>query len=222
MGSSMAGHLLRRGHKLHVHNRSKAKAQALLDAGAVWHESAGAAAAHAEVVITMLGFPKDVEASYLGEGGVVELAPAGSLLIDMTTSSPALARRIAASAAKRGLAALDAPVSGGDLGAREARLAIMVGGEPAAFNRAKPFFEAMGKNIVLHGPPGSGQICKMANQLQSREISSLGANRSNTPNQQVWILPVSWKQSQQELQEVGQCPISGLAPSRAILNQDFT
>ncbi len=165
MGRSMAGHLQKAGHTLHVHNRTREKAQALVDAGATWHDSAGAAAAQADVVVSMLGFPTDVETSYLGAGGIVARAKPGALLIDMTTSSPVLAGKIAAAAAARGLAALDAPVSGGDLGAKEARLVIMVGGDAAAFARAKPLFEIMGKNIALHGGPGAGQYCKMANQI---------------------------------------------------------
>lgn len=165
MGRSMAGHLQKAGHRLHVHNRTKEKAQGLVDAGAAWHGSAGAAAAEAEVVITMLGFPHDVEETYLGRGGIVERARRGALLIDMTTSSPLLARRIAEAGSAKGLSALDAPVSGGDIGAREARLVIMVGGASAAFERAKPLFELMGKNIALLGGPGAGQHCKMANQI---------------------------------------------------------
>ncbi len=165
MGRSMAGHLQRAGHAVHVYNRTKDKAQALLDAGATWHDSAGSAAAAAEVTITILGFPADVEQTYLGAGGIVERAPKGALLIDMTTSSPVLAKRIAAAAAARGQSALDAPVSGGDIGAREARLAIMVGGDEAAFARAKPLFELMGKTIARLGESGSGQHCKMANQI---------------------------------------------------------
>ncbi len=165
MGRSMAGHLLAAGHRLHVHNRTPAKAADLLAAGATWHDSAGSAAAAADVVITMLGFPTDVEHSYLAPGGIVERAKPGAQLIDMTTSSPALARQIAAAAAARGLTALDAPVSGGDLGAREARLVIMVGGEPAAFARAQPVLALMGKNIALLGAAGAGQYCKMANQI---------------------------------------------------------
>ena len=165
MGRSMAGHLLRAGHPVHVFNRTKEKAQALLDAGARWHDSAGDAAAVADVVITMLGFPQDVEQTYLGTNGIVARAKTGALLIDMTTSSPVLARRIADAATKRGLASLDAPVSGGDIGAKEARLVIMVGGDAAAFARAKPVFELMGKNISLLGPAGAGQHCKMANQI---------------------------------------------------------
>ncbi len=165
MGRSMAGHLLSAGHPLHLFNRTRGKAQALLDSGAHWHDSAGAAAAAAEVVVTMLGFPSDVEQSYLAPGGIVERAQPGALLVDMTTSSPLLARRIAAAAAARGLQALDAPVSGGDVGAREARLVIMVGGEPAAFERALPVLSLLGKNLALQGPAGAGQHCKMANQI---------------------------------------------------------
>jgi 3-hydroxyisobutyrate dehydrogenase len=165
MGRSMAGHLMAAGHTVHVYNRTKEKASALLEKGARWHDSAGSAAAAADIVITMLGFPKDVEDTYLGAGGIVEKAKSGALLIDMTTSSPLLARRISEAAGARGLASLDAPVSGGDIGAREARLVIMVGGDSAAFDRAMPVFSLIGKNIALLGPAGSGQHCKMANQI---------------------------------------------------------
>ncbi len=165
MGRSMAGHLLKAGHPLHVHNRTKEKASSLIEAGATWHDTAGAAAAEADVTITIVGFPTDVEATYLGADGVVARAKPGSLLIDMTTSSPVLARRIADAAAAKGLESLDAPVSGGDIGAREARLVIMVGGSEGAFARAKPIFELMGKNIARLGPAGAGQHCKMANQI---------------------------------------------------------
>lgn len=165
MGRSMAGHLLRAGHTLHVHNRTRAKAQPLLDAGARWHDTAGSAAAQADFVFTIVGFPQDVEETYLGAGGVLASAKPGAVLVDMTTSSPSLARRIATAAAARGLAALDAPVTGGDVGAREARLSIMVGGDEAAFNRVRPLFEVMGKIIVFHGGAGAGQLCKLANQI---------------------------------------------------------
>ena len=165
MGRSMAGHLRAAGHELHVFNRTRAKTQALVELGARWHDSAGSAAAAAEVVITMLGFPQDVESTYLGPGGIIERARDGALLIDMTTSSPVLARRIEAAGLSRGLDVLDAPVSGGDIGAREARLVIMVGGREAAFERARPVLSVMGKNIALQGGAGSGQHCKMANQI---------------------------------------------------------
>jgi 3-hydroxyisobutyrate dehydrogenase len=165
MGRSMAGHLRSAGHPVQVYNRTKEKAESLLAAGATWANSAGDAAAGADIVITMLGFPTDVESSYLGAGGIVARAKPGALLIDMTTSSPKLAQRIAAEATARQLSVLDAPVSGGDIGAKEARLVIMVGGDPAAFARARPVFDLMGKNIALLGPAGAGQHCKMANQI---------------------------------------------------------
>jgi 3-hydroxyisobutyrate dehydrogenase len=165
MGRSMAGHLMAAGHALHVFNRTKEKARPLLDSGANWHPSAGSAAAQAEIIITMLGFPHDVEETYLGKGGIVERAGPGALLTDMTTSSPLLARRISEAASARGLQALDAPVSGGDVGAREARLVIMVGGNAEAFERARPVLSLLGKNLALHGPAGAGQHCKMANQI---------------------------------------------------------
>lgn len=170
MGRSMAGHLLGAGHTLHVHNRTRTKAQSLLDAGAHWHATPGQAAAEADFVITIVGYPSDVEEIYFGAAGVLAHARDGAVLIDMTTSSPKLAQRIASAALERGLAALDAPVSGGDVGAREARLVIMAGGEAAAFARARPLFEVMGKNIALHGRAGAGQHCKLANQISIASI----------------------------------------------------
>jgi 3-hydroxyisobutyrate dehydrogenase len=165
MGSSMARHLMNAGHSLAVSNRTRRKAEPLLAAGAQWHDSAGSAAADADVVFTMLGYPADVETSYLAPGGIVERGRPGSLLIDATTSTPELAVRIAEAATARGLAALDAPVSGGDIGAREARLVIMVGGAEAAFSRAEPLLGLLGRTIRLMGGPGAGQHCKMANQI---------------------------------------------------------
>lgn len=170
MGRSMAGHLLKAGHTLHVYNRTKEKAQALLDAGAHWHDSAGAAAANADFVFTIVGMPADVESTYFGAEGIIARAKPGAVLVDMTTSSPKLAQRIATAATARGLSALDAPVSGGDVGAKEARLVIMVGGAEAAFARTQPLFELMGKNIALHGDPGAGQHCKMANQISIASV----------------------------------------------------
>jgi 3-hydroxyisobutyrate dehydrogenase len=165
MGRSMAGHLLKAGHTLHVHNRTKEKAQALLEAGAAWHDTPGSAAAQAEFVFTIVGYPRDVEETYFGPQGILAQARPESVLVDMTTSSPALARRIADAAGAKRCAALDAPVTGGDVGAREARLVILVGGAETAFARARPLFELMGKNIALHGGPGAGQLCKLANQV---------------------------------------------------------
>lgn len=172
MGASMAGHLLAAGHPLHVHNRSRAKAEPLLARGASWHDTPAGVAAEAAVVITMLGLPADVEEVYFGgtvrvpQGrGLLDAARPGTLLIDMTTSSPTLAARIATESAARGLAAIDAPVSGGDVGARTAALVIMAGGEPEAFARAEPLFALMGRSATRLGPAGAGQRCKLANQV---------------------------------------------------------
>lgn len=165
MGRSMAGHLLTAGHPVHVFTRTKEKAEALLTKGATWQSSVTDLARVSDVIITMVGFPSDVEAVYLSADGLVQNARPGSLLIDMTTSSPDLAVRIYEQAKSRQLQSLDAPVSGGDIGAREARLSIMVGGDADAFERARSIFEKIGKNIVLQGPAGSGQHTKMCNQI---------------------------------------------------------
>ncbi len=165
MGRSMAAHIQRAGHPLHVYNRSRGGAEPLLAAGAIWHDSPGEVAQHSEIMITMVGFPADVEAVYLGAGGLVERANLGAILIDMTTSTPELAQRIAAAAEARGVHTLDAPVSGGEIGARDAKLSIMVGGGTEAFERALPVLRLMGPKIVLQGGPGSGQHTKMCNQI---------------------------------------------------------
>lgn len=165
MGAAMAGHLMDAGFELRVHNRTRAKAEALLERGAVWCDTPGDAARDSDAVITMVGYPADVEETYLGEGGIIASARPGTLVIDMTTSSPALAERVASAADAAGLMALDAPVSGGDVGARNATLTIMVGGDAAAYERALPLFEVMGRTVALHGAPGAGQHCKMANQI---------------------------------------------------------
>jgi 3-hydroxyisobutyrate dehydrogenase len=164
MGQSMAGHLLAAGHPLRVYNRSPGKAQELVERGATWCETPGALAAQSDVIITIVGYPSDVEQVWLGADGILAHAR-GALVIDMTTSSPALARRLAAEAARVGCRALDAPVSGGDIGARDARLSIMVGGEAADVEEALPILRLMGKNIVHAGAAGSGQHTKMANQV---------------------------------------------------------
>ena len=165
MGKSMAGHLLNAGYPINLYNRTKSKTDELVVNGANWHDTPGSAAAAADLIITIVGFPKDVEEVYLGDYGILESAKSGSLIIDMTTSSPLLAKKIAAAAAEKGIGALDAPVSGGDLGAREARLSIMVGGTQDDFDRATPMLEVMGKNIQLQGEPGAGQYTKMVNQI---------------------------------------------------------
>ena len=168
MGSRMAVNLIANGHPLHVHNRTREKAEVLLKKGAVWHDTPESAAAAGDTVITMLGLPSDVEQVYFGltgAGGVLAASKPGSLLIDMTTSSPRLAERISRAAEERGIETLDAPVSGGDVGARDASLVIMVGGRQQAFDRAVPLFEQLGKSITLLGPAGDGQRCKLVNQI---------------------------------------------------------
>lgn len=165
MGKSMARHLMDAGYRVIVYNRTKAKADALLEAGAQWAESPKAIAEGADVVLTMVGYPSDVQGTYFGANGLIENAREGTLFVDFTTSSPLLAKRIAAAAKEKGMSALDAPVTGGDKGAREATLAIMVGGEEATFTAALPLLEKLGKSIRLLGPAGSGQHAKMVNQL---------------------------------------------------------
>ncbi|WP_445487952.1 NAD(P)-dependent oxidoreductase [Rhodopseudomonas sp. RCAM05734] len=165
MGNSMAGHLLAGGHELHVFNRTRAKVDNLLARGAVWHDAPGEIAAVCDVVITMVGYPADVEAIYLGADGLITRARRDSILIDMTTSSPLLAQRIAETGLGHGCHVLDAPVSGGDVGARNAKLAIMVGGDAEALQRVMPLLALMGNNIVHQGAAGAGQHTKMANQI---------------------------------------------------------
>lgn len=165
MGASMADHLLAAGHRLTVYNRTRSKAGALLAKGAQWADTPAAAAVTAEVIFMMVGFPKDVETVVLGEDGVLGSTKSGSILVDCTTSSPALAQKIAQAAKIKGIAALDAPVSGGDIGAKNAALSFMVGGDAAAFEKVKPLFAIMGKPAVLQGGPGAGQHTKMVNQI---------------------------------------------------------
>ncbi|MDR6882623.1 NAD(P)-dependent oxidoreductase [Bacillus sp. 3255] len=165
MGKSMAGHWMKAGYQVHLYNRTKAKAQELLDQGAQWHDTPGELARHCDVIVTMVGFPSDVEEVYCGEKGILEQAKQGSYLIDMTTSSPKLAKRIETEARERGLFSLDAPVSGGDVGAREARLSIMVGGSRDAFDAVLGLLEKVGTNIVYQGEAGAGQHTKMCNQI---------------------------------------------------------
>lgn len=165
MGKSMAANLIKAGYKVTVYNRTKAKAQELIEMGATWKDMVAEVAKEANVIITMVGYPKDVREVYMGENGIIENAKTGSYLIDMTTSSPKLAKEIYEAAKAKGMYALDAPVSGGDVGAREARLSIMVGGDAKAFEEVKPIFEVMGKDIVLQGGAGAGQYTKMSNQI---------------------------------------------------------
>lgn len=165
MGKSMAGHLMNAGYPVHVYTRTKAKAEDLLEKGAKWADTPKEIAQNCDVIITMVGYPKDVEEVYLGAEGLVAHAKEGSYLIDMTTSSPQLAQKIERTAAERNIATLDAPVSGGDIGARDAKLSIMVGGSESAFHDMEPIFSKMGTNVVYQGKAGSGQHTKMCNQI---------------------------------------------------------
>jgi 3-hydroxyisobutyrate dehydrogenase len=165
MGLSMCGHLLAKGARVAVFTRTRARAQPLLDAGATWAESPRAAAGQCDVVFTMVGFPADVRDVYFSAEGVLAGARAGSVLVDMTTTDPSLAIEIARAAATRDASALDAPVSGGDVGARNATLSIMAGGPADALERVRPLLETMGKTIIHEGGPGSGQHTKMCNQI---------------------------------------------------------
>jgi 3-hydroxyisobutyrate dehydrogenase len=165
MGSSMCGHLLAAGYGVTAYNRSAAKLDAVKAKGATVADSPRAVAASADVIFSIVGFPKDVREVTLGPDGSLAGARPGAILVDMTTSEPALAVEIAEAARAKGVHAVDAPVSGGDIGAREARLSIMIGGEPDAVRALQPLFEAMGKTIVHQGPAGAGQHTKMVNQV---------------------------------------------------------
>jgi 3-hydroxyisobutyrate dehydrogenase len=165
MGSSMCGHLLTAGYRVTVHSRTRSKAQSLLDRGAQWAESPRAVAAESDVVFTTVGVPQDVRTIYFGETGILAGTRAGMILIDMTTTQPSLSRDIAAAASAKGLWAIDAPVSGGDVGAKNASLSIMVGGESTSVQAVMPLFELLGKKIVHQGGPGAGQQAKLCNQI---------------------------------------------------------
>ncbi len=165
MGKSMAAHLLKAGYTVHIYNRSKEKAKELITEGAIWHDSVSEVAQVADVIITIVGYPRDVEDIYLKEDGIIAKAKKGSYVVDMTTSSPKLAEKIYEKAKEKEIFALDAPVSGGDIGAKNGTLTIMVGGDERAFNELLPIFNVMGKNIVYQGRSGAGQHTKMSNQI---------------------------------------------------------
>ena len=165
MGLPMAGHLLAAGHSVALHSRTKAKAEPLLAKGAMWADSSADAAREAEVTFVCVTDTPDVEAVVLGDHGVLSGAVAGTVLVDHSTISPAATRRMAAACAARGVTFLDAPVSGGDVGAKNATLSIMVGGDAAAFERVQPLLAHMGKTIVHCGDVGTGQLTKLVNQI---------------------------------------------------------
>ena len=165
MGEPMAAHLMDAGHSVTVHTRTRQKAEGLIARGAAWAENAAAAADSADVVFSMVGFPIDVEATHLGLEGTLAAENPAPLLVDMTTTRPDLARRIHEAGAERGVGCVDAPVSGGDVGARKATLSIMVGGDAAHVREVRPLLELLGGQIVHQGGPGAGQHTKMVNQI---------------------------------------------------------
>jgi 3-hydroxyisobutyrate dehydrogenase len=165
MGSSIAGHILRGGYSLFVYNRTRSKASELIDSGAVWCDSPAEVGARADVVFTMVGYPQDVEETILGEQGIIVTLNRGGIIVDMTTSSPELSRKIESIASSHGLFAIDAPVSGGDTGAKNATLSIMIGGKKEISDLLSPLWKLMGKTIIYHGESGAGQCAKIANQI---------------------------------------------------------
>jgi 3-hydroxyisobutyrate dehydrogenase len=165
MGKSMCGHLISKGYKVTVYNRTKANAQSLIVSGAAWADTPMQVAEKSDVVFAIVGFPRDVREVFLGTQGALAGSRPGMVLVDMTTSEPSLAREIAEAASAKGVASVDAPVSGGDVGAKNATLSIMVGGSGEAVEAVGPLLECMGKTIVHQGPPGAGQHTKMVNQI---------------------------------------------------------
>ena len=165
MGTSMCGHLIAAGYETTVYNRTPAKSKPLVERGAKGAASPKAVAEATDVVFTIVGYPRDVREVTLGDAGTLAGARKGAVLVDMTTSEPALAREIDEAARAKGVHAVDAPVSGGDVGAKEARLSVMVGGDPEVVGALTPLFELMGKTVVHQGPAGSGQHTKMVNQI---------------------------------------------------------
>lgn len=165
MGNSMAQNLLNEGYSVYIYSRTKSKANSLVSNGAVWCDTIKECVKNKDVVITIVGYPKDVEQVYFGDDGIIANAKEKAYLIDMTTTSPKLSQKIYAEAQKRNIATLDAPVSGGDIGARDATLSIMVGGDKCAFEECQDVLSCLGSNIIYEGRAGSGQHTKMANQI---------------------------------------------------------
>jgi 3-hydroxyisobutyrate dehydrogenase len=165
MGRSMCLHILKAGYEVSVHNRTKEKSEDLVRKGAEWKDTPRKVAEQSDIVFTIVGYPEDVESVILGDDGVLAGAGPGSILVDMTTSKPSLAEQIYNTAKEKKVAALDAPVSGGDVGAREGKLAVMIGGEKEVYEQVEPFFSLMGENIAYMGPAGAGQHTKMSNQI---------------------------------------------------------
>ncbi|MCA0991080.1 NAD(P)-dependent oxidoreductase [Pseudalkalibacillus hwajinpoensis] len=216
MGESMVRNLIKAGYRMLISTRTKQKAEALIQEGAEWYDEVKDVAANADVIITMVGYPKDVEEVYIGENGLLEHARAHSILIDMTTSSPALAEEIYQHALSKQLYALDAPVSGGDVGAKEGKLSIMVGGELEVFENVQPIFEVIGQNIVLQGPAGAGQHTKMCNQIAIAS-NMIGVSEAIVYAEKAGLNPTTVLESI-EFGAAGSWSLSNLAP-RMISNR---
>ncbi|WP_188203855.1 NAD(P)-dependent oxidoreductase [Desemzia incerta] len=165
MGTSIVKHLLKAGHEVQVYNRTKNKATEVIELGAKWKSTPAEAAQNADLVFTIVGYPSDVEEVYYGENGIFQTAASGQVLVDMTTSTPTLAKKLYETGQEKGIGILDAPVSGGDLGAKNGTLTIMVGGDQDVFERLEPIFDLFSSKVNLQGPAGSGQHTKMANQI---------------------------------------------------------
>ncbi len=165
MGLPMAKHLIHAGYKLNIHTRTREKAKELLELGSAWYEDAAALAADSDLIVTMIGSPKEVEDCYFGPRGIFKTVKPGSILVDMTTTKPSLAKAIAGEAAARQCKAVDAPVSGGQVGAVNGSLSVMIGGEKETVDQLMPVFQAFGKNMVYQGPAGAGQHTKLCNQI---------------------------------------------------------
>ncbi|PTI37286.1 oxidoreductase [Mammaliicoccus vitulinus] len=165
MGKSMAEHLIKEGYTVNVFNRTKSKADSLIEQGAEWCDTVKLLSQNSDVIISIVGYPKDVESIYLSEEGILNHAKEGSIVIDMTTSSPALAEKIYEKAKSQNIKSLDAPVSGGDVGAKNAALTIMVGGDEDAYRQVENIFKVIGKDVVYQGKSGNGQHTKLSNQI---------------------------------------------------------
>ncbi len=207
MGLGMCRNLMDAGYQTTVFSRTKSKAQSLIDAGAVWADTPAEVAAAADMSFVIVGMPDDVESVCLGDAGLLEGAVAGNILVDMTTSKPELAVRIHAAASEKSVASIDAPVSGGDVGAKNGTLSIMVGGDEDAVAAVSPLFDVLGKTVVHQGPAGSGQHTKMVNQIL------VGAGMVGVCESMLYAL-----QSGLELQTVLKSVSSGAAGSWALSN----
>lgn len=211
MGKSMAGHLIDADYQVHLFTRTKEKALDLIHQGAIWQDNVESLTKNADIIITMVGYPSDVEKLYLGDNGIIDNAKPGTFLIDMTTSDPKLAEKIASMAEEKQLHSIDAPVSGGDIGAKNGKLAIMVGGKQQDFDTMLPVFQVMGENIVLQGPAGSGQHTKMANQINIAS-TMIGVSESIMYAKKAGLDPVQVLQSISTGGAAASFSLSNLAP----------